>query len=365
MNIALIGNSLANLVLSKILIKKGIKVCIYHSRNNFKTSPTRTIAISKSNVEFLKDIGLDISNFSWPIKNIKIFNEKNKFKELFNFKNKDKYLFLLVRNKSFFSFLEKSLNRNKNFSKKIINKSFKYNRLLHEQNNIIINSDSKNILSKKYFSKRIKKDYNSKAITTIINHQVNKNDCAYQVFTKFGPLAFLPYSKNKTSVVFSLNNSSKEISDYKIKSIISKYNKFYKLKSFSIFEKFNLDLSISKNYYYKNILGFSDNLHKIHPLAGQGFNMTLRDIKILGDIIDQRLELGLPLDSSVLKDFCNKTKHLNQIFSTGIDLIYELFRLENKIDNIYADKIIKYFSNNKFFNNQVPKFADKGLFFNY
>ena len=363
MNIALIGNSLANLVLSKILIKKGIKVCIYHSRDNFKISPTRTIAISKSNVDFLNDIGLDISKFSWPIKNIKIFNEKNKFKELLNFKNKNKYLFLLVRNKSFFSFLEKSLKKDKNFSMKIINKSFKYNKLINEQCDIIINSDSKNILSKTYFSKRIKKNYNSKAITTIINHQVNKNDCAYQVFTKFGPLAFLPYSKNKTSVVFSFNNSSKEISDHQIKNIISKYNKFYKLKSFSIFEKFNLDLSLSKNYYYKNILCFSDNLHKIHPLAGQGFNMTLRDIKIFGDIVEKKLELGLPLDNSVLKDFCKETKHLNQIFSTGIDLIYEFFKLENKIDTIYTDRIIKYFSKNKFFNSQIPKFADKGLFF--
>ena len=157
MNIALIGNSLANLVLSKFLIKKGIKVCLYHSKNNFKISPTRTIAISKSNVNFLQDIGLDISKFSWPIKNIKIFNEKNKSKELFNFKNKDQYLFLLVRNKSFFSFLEKSLKKNKNFSTKTISKSFKYKRLINDQYDLIINSDSKNILSKAYFSKRIKK----------------------------------------------------------------------------------------------------------------------------------------------------------------------------------------------------------------
>ena len=104
-------------------------------------------------------------------------------------------------------------------------------------------------------------------------------------------------------------------------------------------------------------------MHKIHPLAGQGFNMTLRDIKIFGDIVEKKLELGLPLDNSVLKDFCKETKHLNQIFSTGIDLIYEFFKLENKIDNIYPDKIIKYFCNNKFFNTQIPKFADKGLFF--
>ena len=173
---------------------------------------------------------------------------------------------------------------------------------------------------KHIFSKRIKKNYNSKAITTIINHQVNKNDCAYQVFTKFGPLLFLPYSKNQTSVVFSFNNSSKEISDHQIKDIISNYNKFYKLKSFSIFEKFNLDLSLSKNYYYKNILGFSDNLHKIHPLAGQGFNMTLRDIKIFGDIVE-KLELGLPLDNSVLKDFLrNKTLEPNIFYRNRFNL---------------------------------------------
>ena len=56
MNIALIGNNLANLVLSKTFIKMGMKVCIYYYKNNFKVSPTRTIAISKSNVKFLKEI---------------------------------------------------------------------------------------------------------------------------------------------------------------------------------------------------------------------------------------------------------------------------------------------------------------------
>ena len=64
MNIALIGNNLANLVLSKILVKMGIKVCLYYYKNNLKISSTRTIAISKSNVEFLKQIDLDPSNFS-------------------------------------------------------------------------------------------------------------------------------------------------------------------------------------------------------------------------------------------------------------------------------------------------------------
>ena len=38
------------------------------------------------------------------------------------------------------------------------------------------------------------------------------------------------------------------------------------------------------------------------------------------------------------------------------------FKFENKIDNNYINQFVKYFANNKFFKNQVPKFA-KGLFF--
>ena len=60
-------------------------------------------------------------------------------------------------------------------------------------------------------------------------------------------------------------------------------------------EMYNLKFSILRKYYYKNILSFGDLLHKIHPLAGQGFNMTIRDIKILSSIIDEKLKLGLEL----------------------------------------------------------------------
>ena len=48
-----------------------------------------------------------------------------------------------------------------------------------------------------YFSKKIIKKYNSKAYTTIIKHDEIVNDTAFQIFTKKGPLAFLPISKKK------------------------------------------------------------------------------------------------------------------------------------------------------------------------
>ena len=53
----------------------------------------------------------------------------------------------------------------------------------------------------------------------------------------------------------------------------------------------NLSLRSSnlRSYYYKNILAFGDLLHKLHPLAGQGFNMTIRDIKEILKIIKFKL----------------------------------------------------------------------------
>ena len=90
-------------------------------------------------------------------------------------------------------------------------------------------------------------------------------------------------------------------------------------KSFGKFEKSNLQFSLLKNYYFKNILCFGDVLHKIHPLAGQGFNMTLRDIKIFNKIIKKNLNLGLPIGENVLDDFQGQTRHLNFTFATFVD----------------------------------------------
>ena len=82
-----------------------------------------------------------------------------------------------------------------------------------------------------------------------------------------------------------------------IKNLISLYNNNYKIKSFGKLEKFELNFSVSRNYYYKNLMAFGDSLHKIHPLAGQGFNMTLRDIKILSKIIQNRIRFRFAIRS--------------------------------------------------------------------
>jgi len=116
-----------------------------------------------------------------------------------------------------------------------------------------------------------------------------------------------------------------------------------------------------RNYYYKNILAFGDLLHKIHPLAGQGFNMTIRDISFLIDLIKNKISLGLPIDQSTCIEFEKKMKHRNLIFTTGVDLVYELFNFERKLNGDLLSKSIQMLGKNLSFNKILTKIADRGI----
>ena len=91
--------------------------------------------------------------------------------------------------------------------------------------------------------------------------------------------------------------------------------------------------------------------------------MTIRDIKILNEIIEKKINFGLPLDSTLNAEFENNQKHKNYIFSTGIDLIHEFFNFERKTKNDFLSKSIKYFNKNLSINKIFIKIADKGLLF--
>ena len=143
--------------------------------------------------------------------------------------------------------------------------------------------------------------------------------------------------------------------------MIDKFNPKYKINKIGIISKFKLNSSHLRNYYQDNILAFGDLLHKIHPLAGQGFNMSLRDIKCLSQLVDEKINLGLALDSEVCHNFEKKMKDKNLIFSSGIDWIYELFHFESKINSQLISQSINFLGNNKTLNSFFKRFANNGI----
>ena len=365
MNICIIGDGLTSMSLARILIEKKINVHIYEKKKTRNLLPSRTIGISKNNLEFFKkELHKIPSKIFWKIKTIEIYSEKLKKEKVLKFKDNKKDLFYTVRNDELYSSLKKDIDKSRYFKKIEIKKNNFYEELLKKKKyDLIINCDCNNYLSKKYFTKKINKDYNNLAYTTILKHKKIINNTATQIFTKFGPIAFLPISSTETSVVLSLDTKNRRFNEGEVISLINKYNLKYKIKKILQFGNFNLQSSNLRNYYYKNILAFGDLLHKLHPLAGQGFNMNIRDIKVLSRIIQNKIDLGMQLDTTILNDFEEEVKGKNFIFSIGIDFIYEFFNFEKKVKSHNLSKMLKIIGKNKNLTNKFIKVADAGLNF--
>tara|TARA_B100000886_G_scaffold296254_1_gene223386 strand:+ start:1622 stop:2701 length:1080 start_codon:yes stop_codon:yes gene_type:complete len=357
MKVGIIGNNLTCLVLAKALVNQEIFVDIFNSDKKIDIDKTRSIGISKSNIDYFNKNISNINKFSWPIKKIKIYSENSNNEEIIKFKNKSDNLFSIIENYKLFNQLKTELKKNKFFKYK---NNISYKGLNKINCNLIINCDQEHEITKKFFSKKFEKKYESIAYTTLIDHKIlSSNDTAIQIFTKKGPIAFLPLSNKKTSVVYSVQTKRSDTFD--IKNSINKFNLNYQIKKINKVSKFNLKSSNLRKYYKNNILAFGDILHKLHPLAGQGFNMTLRDIKNLLEIINNKIELGLPLDQRVCLEFQKKVKSNNLIFSEGINFIYESFNFKNKIKGDFIDRSVKLIGKNKLVNKYLKKIADEGL----
>ena len=367
MNVCLIGDGLISLTLAKTLINNKIKVFVYSKNNKKIINKNRTIGITSSNLDFFQKEIIKINkDLIWEINQIEIYNNQNKEQKILNFEKPKKPLFSIIKNKDLYDLLNKSLEKNNNFKKILINNKSFYYKICHNQKfDLIINCDGSNEISKRYFYRKILKNYESTAYVTIINHNKTDNQKAIQIFTKYGPLAFLPISKTQTSIVYSIKNKSinnfSRFSQTEFEKLILKNNQRYEINFINKFETFKLKSKTLRNYYNKNILAFGDMLHQIHPLSGQGFNMTLRDIKVLLELMRDKESLGFSIDHSIYNEFENKTKHLNFIFSSGNDFIYEFFNYDNFYLRPFSKKLFNYLNNNELFNKLAIKYADKGL----
>ena len=357
MRVCILGSGLSALTLANAMVNENIHVDILLSQKKHIINKSRTLGISKSNFEFFNKNIINIEKIIWKLKKIEIFTENLSGEKILNFESSSDQLFSIVKNINLYDVLYKNLKSKKN------HKKIRFSKKLSNINNynLVINTDYSNSLTQKYFNKRIFKTYNSYAYSTIINHEKIKNDVAMQIFTKRGPLAFLPISKNYTSIVYSIYNSNNKIKE-SITDLINYYNTKYKIKKIEDCENFELKSLILRSYYNNNILAFGDLLHRIHPLAGQGFNMTIRDVKILIEIIKEKLSLGLPIDNSVNKQFEKKVKHKNYIFSNGIDLIHEFFNFERKFKNSFLSQSVQKIGRYPLINKMFTKIADRGIF---
>ena len=176
----------------------------------------------------------------------------------------------------------------------------------------------------------------------------------------------MPFSKNAFSVVWSVSSSFfknnrflRNILIIKIKDLLGNL----KIKNVEKIESFPIRLDLKTRYFKNNILILGEGLHSVHPMAGQGFNLVLRDIKKLSELISKSFKLGLLFkNSSLLKDFSASRKPENIILGLGINLT-NLFFKDNKYFLPMREAILKNISDSELVKKICKNISDRGIAF--
>jgi len=375
--ICIIGDGLAGLSTAIILSQENIKVDLYvgNSKKKKLKKNSRTTAISEKSYQIIKSkLKIKNSDIFWPSKVINLFFEdKKKIKSFLRFKENKKNLMYIFQNKEFKKQLDKKILKKKNINlikKNITDINYKDGTILLNKKQfsydlIILSTGSQSNLYNKISKRRsIVKNYKEVALTTTIKHRSKINEVS-QFFLKEGPLAILPFGKNIFSVVWSVSDSffnknkklMKNILDHKIKILLKKP----RIKITDNIQSFPINLNLKTKYFKENILILGDGLHSVHPMAGQGFNLVLRDIKKLSELISKTLKLGLLFKNSfLLEDFYHARKPENTILGLGINLT-NLFFKENKYFAPMRKIILSNINNFKFIKKISQTISNKGI----
>lgn len=381
-DVLIIGSGLVGLVAAHSLSSLNYKVTLVDKKkfNNSKKlfGDTRTVAVSEGSKCFLENLHLwdFLKNYAEPIKAIKVYDRSSKNKINFNNQIKNKKLGYVIENKIFSKVLRNQLHK---FKKTKVHNGFDLIDIKHSDgglkafsDNIIINSkiiiaaDGKNSQTKNIVgNKTFKKSYSESALVLNFSHDKNLNNTAYEIFYKTGPLAILPMKSSekffKSTIIWS--NTDKFLK--KLKSLESVFVRSFveekvgkvvgninKINSSQIFP---LSAHINDSFINKHLIYVGDAAHSIHPIAGQGWNLGVSDVKNLYELSKNRkIDIG---SDSFCQMYNNKSYHK----------AFQLFQITDKLNshfmnsgNIYrflSNAGFSFIENNQSLKNKITKYA--------
>ncbi len=184
----------------------------------------------------------------------------------------------------------------------------------------------------------IKQDYQQTAIVTNVSPTRPHNNTAYERFTKTGPLALLPMgqsgSKSRCAVVWSTapDQVDEILSWENDKFLAQLQSRFgWRLGKFTKIGKrqaYPLHLTKPVDLVKQRVILAGNAAHTVHPVAGQGFNMGLRDVACLAQVLEDAIKYNNDIgDEKVLARYAQWRKR------------------DNKMVPLFTDGLIRIFSN--------------------
>ncbi len=339
-DLIIIGGSFAGMTsaLTLSLISEDLKIAVIEKqdiRNEDKSCDGRAYAISSYSLNLFKEIGIfdELQQYAGIISDIKITDQNSPFFLDFigcEVDPKNGQLGQIIENHHIHTALRNRLFQQKNVT--VFCPNF-YQKIEFLDESVLVELDDKSAIRGKLllacdgrFSKlrdlyqihTTKKNYHQKAIVFSISHEKSHQNIAYEKFLPGGPLAILPFQNlHHSSIVWIAKSEVAEAIldldetnfrqqlEKKMENVLGRIN----VNS----EKFSYPLSLieANKFYHEKMLLIGDAACGVHPIAGQGFNLAIAGIKILRDLIRDRLICGLDISSKAMIEEYHKKAKLN------------------------------------------------------
>ncbi len=153
-------------------------------------------------------------------------------------------------------------------------------------------------------------DYGQTAVIANVTHALPHDDTAFECFLPAGPLALLPMpdwrGRPQSSLVWTEpKNRAQALQALAADEFCALLQERFgdHLGSFAISgprQAYPLDIVYATPVYAARAVVIGDAAHGIHPIAGQGLNLGLRDVALLADLFAQQAARGMDLGSPLL-----------------------------------------------------------------
>ncbi|WP_372990379.1 FAD-dependent monooxygenase [Sulfitobacter sp.] len=192
--------------------------------------------------------------------------------------------------------------------------------------------------------KRIGWDYGQTALVCAIAHEKPHAGIAHQFFMPPGPLAILPLTENRSSIVWSetAENAARihALSDDAYLDVLRpRFGDFLgQISLAGARYTYPLGLSLAHSMVAPRVALLGDAAHGVHPIAGQGLNAGLRDVAALAEVIADAQRRGQDIGSpTVLDQYQLWRRFDNTALALATDSFNRLFSNDNPLLRIARD----------------------------
>jgi 2-octaprenyl-6-methoxyphenol hydroxylase len=141
-------------------------------------------------------------------------------------------------------------------------------------------------------------DYHQTSLVCALEHERPHDGVAHQMFFAQGPLAILPLRGNRVSIVWTESTERAQAiqaldDDNYLAALAPRFGDFLgDVQLSGARYAYPLGLSLAEHWTAERVVLVGDAAHGIHPLAGQGLNLGLRDVATLAEVLTDAKRRG-------------------------------------------------------------------------